>query len=105
MVLPVEKKGGGGSPNPGRVPCVIHNFGFGGRGEGRGSRARRLKGTLGVRLVTEVSLNPLQRAGHRANKLPFTHGAGASPEHAQMIITSLGCGAGTRAPRLEGGTC
>lgn len=25
MVLPVE--GGGGDPNPGRVPCVIHNFG------------------------------------------------------------------------------
>lgn len=42
------------------------------------------------------------RAGHRANKLPFTHGAGASPKHAQMIITSLGCGAWTRAPRLEG---
>lgn len=42
------------------------------------------------------------RAGHRANKLPFTHGAGASPEHAQMIITSLGCGAWTRAERLEG---
>ena len=27
MVLPVEKKRVGGSPNPGRVPCVIHNFG------------------------------------------------------------------------------
>lgn len=64
MVLPVEKKKGGGSPNPGRVPCVIHNFGglqvWGMRGGQECSGCAALKGSEGVRLVAEVSLSPLQ---------------------------------------------
>lgn len=62
MVLPVERRAGG-SLNPGRVPCVIHNFAglqiWGTRG-GQGVLDAPPQRAPVVRLVAEVSLSPLQ---------------------------------------------
>lgn len=62
MVLPVERRWGEPKPRQSSVrdSQLWGPIGLRDAGEGRGSCTRRPKGPLGVRLVAELSLSPLQ---------------------------------------------